>query len=69
MLKYYVKAREALLRLRTDMHGVVSFEYVILGALVVAAVALAFGANGTNMASALNNGINSITSHIPAATP
>jgi pilus assembly protein Flp/PilA len=65
MLKYYIKTREALLRLRTDKDGVVSFEYVIVGALVCAAVALAFGTGGANVASALNRGITSITNHIP----
>ena len=43
MLKFYVKTREALKRLRTDKDGVVSFEYVIVAACVVAAVAAAFG--------------------------
>ena len=65
MLKYYIKTREALRRLRTDKDGVVSFEYVIVGALVVAAVAAAFGANGSNISSALNTGITSIPSKIP----
>ena len=36
MLKYYVKASEAVRRLRTDKDGVVSFEYVIVAAFVVA---------------------------------
>ena len=43
MLKYYVKTTEALKRLRTDKDGVVSFEYVIVAACVVGAVAAAFG--------------------------
>ena len=43
MLKYYVKTTEALKRLRTDKDGVVSFEYVIVAACVVAAVVAAFG--------------------------
>ena len=43
MLKYYVKTREALKRLRTDKDGVVSFEYVIVAACIIAAVAAAFG--------------------------
>ena len=34
MLKYYVKTREALKRLRADKDGVVSLEYVIVGAVV-----------------------------------
>ena len=43
MLKLYVKAHQAVERLRTDKDGVVSFEYVIVAACVVAAVAAAFG--------------------------
>ncbi len=40
MLKHYV---EAVKRLRTDKDGVVSFEYVIVAACVVAVVVAAFG--------------------------
>ena len=47
MLKYYIKTREALKRLRTDKDGVVSFEYVIVAACIVAAVAAAFGTGAT----------------------
>ena len=47
MLKYYVKTTEALKRLRTDKDGVVSFEYVIVAACIVAAVAAAFGTGTT----------------------
>ena len=43
MLKNYI---ETVKRLRTDKDGVVSFEYVIVAACVVAAVALAFGKTG-----------------------
>jgi pilus assembly protein Flp/PilA len=43
MLKYYIKASALLERLRTDKDGVVSFEYVIVAACIVAAVAAAFG--------------------------
>ena len=43
MLKYYIKTTEALKRLRTDKDGVVSLEYVIVAACIVAAVAAAFG--------------------------
>ena len=43
MLKYYIKTTEALKRLRTDKDGVVSFEYVIVAACIVGAVAAAFG--------------------------
>ena len=42
MLKHYIKTREALMRLRTDKDGVVSLEYVIVGACVFAVVLAAF---------------------------
>ena len=47
MLKYYIKTTEALKRLRTDKDGVVSFEYVIVAACIVAAVVAAFGTGAT----------------------
>ena len=40
MLKFYVKTGEAVKRLLTDKDGVVSFEYVIVAAVVVGAVVL-----------------------------
>ena len=54
MLKNYIKTREALLRLRTDKDGVVSFEYVIVAACIVAAVVAAFG---TGAASAIRQAL------------
>ena len=48
MLKYYVKASDLLERLRADKDGVVSFEYVIVAACIVAAVAAAFGTGTTS---------------------
>jgi pilus assembly protein Flp/PilA len=47
MLKFYVKAHDLLDRLRTNKDGVVSFEYVIVAACIVAAVVAAFGAGAT----------------------
>ncbi len=46
MLKLYVGATETVKRLRADTDGVVSFEYVIVAACIVAAVAAAFGTAG-----------------------
>ena len=43
MLKYYVKTSDLLERLRTDKDGVVSFEYIIVAACIIGAVAAAFG--------------------------
>ena len=48
MLKLYVKASEALNRLRTDKDGVVSLEYVIVGAAVATVVAFVFNGTGAN---------------------
>jgi pilus assembly protein Flp/PilA len=68
MLKYYTKTREALLRLSTDKDGVVSFEYVIVAACIIAVVSLGFGAGGplqgalttaiTTIGTALTNAVN-----------
>ena len=59
MLKYYTKTREALLRLRTDKGGVVSFEYVIVAACIIAVVALAFSNTGP-LNTALSGGLTAI---------
>ncbi|MGY3697431.1 pilus assembly protein Flp/PilA [Bradyrhizobium sp. USDA 3240] len=47
MLKLYVQTTEAFKRLASDKDGVVSFEYVIVAACIVAAVAAAFGTGTT----------------------
>ena len=66
MLKYYIKTTEALKRLRTDQDGVVSFEYIIVAACVVAAVAAVFSTNtGAGIGKALNSGLQAIISKIP----
>jgi pilus assembly protein Flp/PilA len=68
MLKYYIKTTEALNRLRTDKDGVVSFEYVIVAACVVFAVALAFGTTqGGAIKDALTNALTGIVAQLPAA--
>ena len=57
MLRYYVKTTEALKRLRTDKDGVVSLEYVIVGACVCAVVLASVSGTGTNtLSGALNTG-------------
>ena len=69
MLKYYVKASDVLNRLREDKDGVVSFEYVIVAACIIAAVAAAFGTTtGTGIGAALTTGINTITAAFVTAT-
>ena len=58
MLKYYIRTTEALKRLRTDQDGVVSFEYIIVAACIIGAVAAAFGTGATGaIGTALSGGI------------
>jgi pilus assembly protein Flp/PilA len=62
MLKFYVKTSEAVKRLSADQDGVVSFEYIIVAACIVGAVAAAFGTGATGgIGSALTTGIKTIT--------
>jgi pilus assembly protein Flp/PilA len=70
MLKYYIKAREAVERLRTDKDGVVSLEYVIVGAVVCAVVIGLFQGTGTNtLTGALTTGFTAIQSAMTGLTP
>ena len=71
MLKFYVKANDLLERLRSDKDGVVSFEYVIVAACIVAAVAAAFGTGTTSgIGLVLKNAITAIgTAVSTAVTP
>ena len=62
MLDYYVKTTEAFKRLRADQDGVVSFEYIIVAACIIGAVAAAFGTGATGaIGTALSGGIKTIT--------
>jgi pilus assembly protein Flp/PilA len=66
MLKYYIKTTEALKRLRADTTGVVSFEYVMVGACIVVAVGVAFGTDGsTGIGLALTNALAVIVGKLP----
>jgi len=68
MLKYYVKASDLLERLRADKDGVVSFEYVIVAACIVAAVAAAFGTGTTSgIGAALKSAIGVISTSVNTA--
>jgi pilus assembly protein Flp/PilA len=68
MLKYYIKTTEALKRLRTNEDGVVSFEYIIVAACIIGAVAAAFGTGtGGAIKTALTGGITAITGAFTAA--
>ncbi|MGY4286184.1 pilus assembly protein Flp/PilA [Bradyrhizobium sp. LM2.7] len=68
MLNYYVRITEALKNLRTDQHGVVSFEYIIVAACIIGAVAAAFGTGASGaIGTALSGGITTITTAFTAA--
>jgi pilus assembly protein Flp/PilA len=61
MLKFYVKASDLLERLRSDQDGTVSWEYILVAALVIVAVGTAFGPGATGAVEvALANGIGTI---------
>ena len=66
MLKYYIKATEALKRLRTDNDGVVSFEYIIVACLIIGVVGAAFAQTGP-LNTALVNGIKAISTALNTA--
>ena len=66
MPKFYIKATEALKSLRADQEGVVSFEYVIVAACIVASVPVAFGTGaGGAIATALTDAMNAIIAQLP----
>jgi pilus assembly protein Flp/PilA len=66
MLKFYAEASETLRQLRSDVTGVVSFEYIVVAASVVAAVAFVFAAGGpTGISGALQSGISAILAKLP----
>ena len=68
MLQYYLKATEALKNLQTDEDGVVSFEYIIVAACIIGAVAAAFGTGATGaIGAALSGGITAVTTAFTAA--
>jgi pilus assembly protein Flp/PilA len=66
MQKYYIKTTEAVKRLRTDNDGVVSFEYIIVAACIIAVVAAAFAPGGP-MQGALSAGLTAISNALVAA--
>jgi Flp pilus assembly pilin Flp len=66
MLNSYIRIREAALRLRDNQDGVVSFEYVIVAACIVAAVLVAFGTDtSSGIGKALKAGIDAVSAKIP----
>jgi Flp pilus assembly pilin Flp len=66
MLTFYVKSSEAVKRLGTDQDGVVSFEYVIVAACIIAVVSLGFGTGGP-LQTALTTAITSIGTALTTA--
>ena len=69
MLKHYISTTEAFKNLRADQDGVVSFEYVIVAACIVAAVVAAFGTDAASgIGAALSSAISSIAAKVSSAT-
>ena len=66
MLKYYIKTTEAFKSLRDDKSGVVSFEYIIVAACIIAVVSVAFGAGGP-LQGALTAGLGAISTALTTA--
>jgi len=65
MLKFYV---ESVKRLSRDEDGVVSFEYVIVAACIVGAVAAAFGTGAAGgIGTALTTGLTAVTTAFTTA--
>ncbi|MBR1283020.1 hypothetical protein JQ597_13320 [Bradyrhizobium sp. AUGA SZCCT0177] len=62
MLNHYVqKTAEALKRVRADKDGVVSFEYVLVAACIIAAVGAAFGSvGGGTITTMLTTGLTAV---------
>jgi pilus assembly protein Flp/PilA len=70
MLKYYANARDLVGRLRTDMDGTVSWEYILVAALVIVAVGTAFGPGATGAVEvALANGVTAIVTSFNGFLP
>ncbi|MGW1423445.1 hypothetical protein ACWAT4_25390 [Bradyrhizobium manausense] len=68
MLKLYVQTTEALKAFRANENGVVSFEYVIVAACIVGAVAAAFGTDATTgIGAALKTAITKVTTAVSNA--
>ncbi|MBR1179818.1 hypothetical protein JQ617_38030 [Bradyrhizobium sp. KB893862 SZCCT0404] len=67
-MKFYIEATRKLKSLYADRDGVVSFEYIIVAACIVAAVAAVFSTDtGAGIGSALSTGLSAIVSKIPTA--
>ena len=61
MLKYYIKTKETLKRLRGDEDGVVSFEYIIVATCIIIVVIAVYNGTGANSISgALSTGVSKV---------
>jgi pilus assembly protein Flp/PilA len=65
MMKY-IETTEALKRLRADKDGVVSFEYLIVAAIIIAVVSVAFG-TGAPLSTAIGVAMTAISSALTTA--
>jgi Flp pilus assembly pilin Flp len=69
VIRHYLAPTESLKRLCEDKDGMVSFEYIIVAACVIAAVIAAFGTDATTgIGAALSTGIGKITTAITSIT-
>jgi hypothetical protein len=68
MLELYLKTTEALKHLWANKDGMVSFEYIIVAACVIAVVSFVFGFNGP-LVSALTGGLQAISTALLQAVP
>lgn len=66
MLSNLIRATDAVKRLRADRDGVVSFEYLIVAACIIAVVSLAFGAGGP-LSTAIATAISAISTALTTA--
>ena len=67
-MRYFLKAADTLKHLLADQDGVVSFEYIIVAACIVGAVAAAFGTGaGGGIGTALTTGLTSVTTAFTTA--
>lgn len=70
MLSVYIKATETLKQLRADARGVVSFEYIIVAACIIATVSAVFLSTGsTGIIGALNTGVGKVATALGNAIP
>jgi pilus assembly protein Flp/PilA len=67
MLKFYVKASNLMEDLRKDKDGVVSFEYIVVAALVIAAVGAAYSTGATNIKGVLVSGVGTLSTNFTTA--